>query len=212
LSQNRSLLAAASIGDVVIFGGGTPDGFTMSAVIDMYNVTSNLWFTVNLSQPRAFLAATSSSAASTNKIFFGGGVSNTGLSNIVDIFDFDVSSLHFTSPMLPSYSSTEISSGAIAGIVSGIILLLIGVSVIIMIVILKRKRKNEALELQSKSCQISYKELVVEREIGEGSYGKVCLGKWNDAPVALKFCHNKENVDDFVSEIKIMMYLFCNYI
>jgi predicted Ser/Thr protein kinase len=55
--------------------------------------------------------------------------------------------------------------------------------------------------------QISFNELVVEKEIGEGSYGKVCLGRWNDAPVALKFCRKKTNVDDFVSEIKIMMYV-----
>jgi hypothetical protein len=44
----------------------------------MLNVTSNTWFTVNLSQPRSRLASTSS----TNKIFFGG-----GYSKIVDIFE-----------------------------------------------------------------------------------------------------------------------------
>jgi predicted Ser/Thr protein kinase len=55
--------------------------------------------------------------------------------------------------------------------------------------------------------QISFNEIVVEKEIGEGSYGKVCLGRWNDAPVALKFCHKKANIDDFMSEIKIMMYV-----
>jgi len=88
LSQARELLAAASIGDMVVFGGGSPDGFTMSAVVDMYNVTSNIWFTASLSQPRAGLAASSSSSSvSTNKILFGGGLSNTGISNIVDIFD-----------------------------------------------------------------------------------------------------------------------------
>jgi predicted Ser/Thr protein kinase len=55
--------------------------------------------------------------------------------------------------------------------------------------------------------QISFNEIVVEKEIGEGSYGQVCLGRWNDAPVALKFCRNKSKIDDFVSEIKIMMYV-----
>jgi serine/threonine protein kinase len=98
-------------------------------------------------------------------------------------------------------------------------------------VIVKRKRKNEEnirsepLKSQDnnqnnanynrlsrtqkllESCQISYNELVVEREVGEGSYGKVCLGKWNDATVALKFCRNKGNIDEFVSEIKIMIQL-----
>jgi hypothetical protein len=88
LSQARELLAAASIGDIVVFGGGSPDGFTASAVVDMYNVTSNIWLNTTLSQPRAGLAAASSSSSvSTNKILFGGGLSNTGMSNIVDIFD-----------------------------------------------------------------------------------------------------------------------------
>jgi predicted Ser/Thr protein kinase len=59
----------------------------------------------------------------------------------------------------------------------------------------------------TKQAVISFNELVVEKEIGEGSYGKVCLGRWNDAPVALKFCRNKSKIDDFVSEIKIMMYV-----
>jgi predicted Ser/Thr protein kinase len=52
--------------------------------------------------------------------------------------------------------------------------------------------------------QIIFKEIVVEIEFGEGSYGKVFLGKWNDAPVALKFCRNNVKFDEFISQIKIM--------
>jgi hypothetical protein len=62
-----------------------------------------------------------------------------------------------------------------------------------------------------KHSQIGYNELVIEKEIGEGSYGKVYLGRWNDAPIALKFCRNKGNIDEFNSEIKIMVYVFCYY-
>jgi predicted Ser/Thr protein kinase len=58
----------------------------------------------------------------------------------------------------------------------------------------------------TKQIQIPFNEIVIEKEIGEGSYGKVCLGRWNNAPVALKFCRNKSKIDDFVSEIKVMMY------
>jgi predicted Ser/Thr protein kinase len=43
-----------------------------------------------------------------------------------------------------------------------------------------------------KHSQIAFKDLVVEKEIGEGSYGKVCFGTWNNAPVAFKFCKKKE--------------------
>jgi predicted Ser/Thr protein kinase len=64
------------------------------------------------------------------------------------------------------------------------------------------------VETQSglKHSHISYNELVVEKEIGEGSYGKVCLGKWNNALVALKFCRKKGNIEDFAKEIRVMMY------
>jgi predicted Ser/Thr protein kinase len=56
-------------------------------------------------------------------------------------------------------------------------------------------------------AHISFNELVVEKEIGEGSYGKVCLGKWNNSVVALKFCRNKGSIENFAKEIKVMMYV-----
>lgn len=62
-----------------------------------------------------------------------------------------------------------------------------------------------ATTILTPNCQISFNEIVVEREIGEGSYGKVFLGKWNDAPVALKFCRNNVSIEEFNSEIKVMM-------
>jgi serine/threonine protein kinase len=55
--------------------------------------------------------------------------------------------------------------------------------------------------------QISINEITVERELGEGSYGKVCFGRWGDAPVALKFCKEIENLNNFINEIKIMVEL-----
>jgi serine/threonine protein kinase len=47
--------------------------------------------------------------------------------------------------------------------------------------------------------------LTIEKKIGTGGYGKVCLGKWNAAPVALKFCKKKGNLEDFMREIQLMM-------
>jgi serine/threonine protein kinase len=58
-----------------------------------------------------------------------------------------------------------------------------------------------------KRSQITFTELTVERKIGTGSYGKVCLGKWNAAPVALKFCRKKGNLEDFMREIRLMIEL-----
>jgi serine/threonine protein kinase len=58
-----------------------------------------------------------------------------------------------------------------------------------------------------KHSQIPFNELVIEKKIGTGSYGKVCLGKWNTATVALKFCRKKEKLEDFMKEISVMMYV-----
>jgi predicted Ser/Thr protein kinase len=70
------------------------------------------------------------------------------------------------------------------------------------------KTVSEGSQSGIRRSQISFNELVVDKEIGEGSYGKVCLGKWNDAPVALKFCRKKSDIDDFMSEVRIMLYVF----
>jgi hypothetical protein len=50
-----------------VIGGGGNNGISFET-IDVYNVTSNIWFTLNLSQSRFHLASTSSG----NQIFFGG--------------------------------------------------------------------------------------------------------------------------------------------
>jgi serine/threonine protein kinase len=59
-----------------------------------------------------------------------------------------------------------------------------------------------------KRSQISFNELTIEKEIAEGSYGKVYLGKWNGVSVALKFCKRKGNIDEFQNEVKLMLYVF----
>jgi predicted Ser/Thr protein kinase len=58
-----------------------------------------------------------------------------------------------------------------------------------------------------KHSHISFNEIVIEKKLGSGSYGKVCLGKWNAAPVALKFCKKKGKVEDFMKEIELMIEL-----
>jgi serine/threonine protein kinase len=71
--------------------------------------------------------------------------------------------------------------------------------------------KNDITESLStvtsiKKHQIPFENIEVEKELGKGSYGKVCLGRWNDTPVALKFCKEKEGLDDFLKEANLMMY------
>jgi predicted Ser/Thr protein kinase len=63
------------------------------------------------------------------------------------------------------------------------------------------------LESSIKHSQIPFNQLTVEKEIGEGSYGKVYLGKWSQASVALKFCQTKRDVANLFQELQVLMYV-----
>jgi len=45
----------------------------------------------------------------------------------------------------------------------------------------------------SKESQISLNEIAIVKELGEGNFGKVFLGKWRAAPVGLKFYKTRKN-------------------
>jgi len=55
--------------------------------------------------------------------------------------------------------------------------------------------------------QISFSELEIDKEIGMGCYGRVCVGKWKKYRVALKFCHNRGKMDEFMREANLMISL-----
>jgi hypothetical protein len=57
------------------------------------------------------------------------------------------------------------------------------------------------------SGQIPLNELKIGNEIGQGTYGRVCVGKWQKYRVALKFCQNKGTMDEFLREANLMMSL-----
>jgi hypothetical protein len=68
--------------------------------------------------------------------------------------------------------------------------------------------RNELMETTinaRRNSQISFNEIAFEKEVGEGSYGKVWLGKWNKARVALKLCRRKGEIEDFMKEMKLML-------
>ena len=81
LSQARYGLAAASVGNKVLFGGGS-EGNVYSKVVDIYDTSTGVWSTANLSQARLWPSATSVG----NKVLFAGGFVNGGYSNLVEIY------------------------------------------------------------------------------------------------------------------------------
>jgi hypothetical protein len=92
LSQARYDLAAASVvGGVVMFSGGW-NGSLYSAIIDVCNATNDNRFTLSMTQP-PYSLATATISSTNSIILFGSEMSNSGLSNVVDIFDIPAISL-----------------------------------------------------------------------------------------------------------------------
>jgi hypothetical protein len=69
---------------------------------------------------------------------------------------------------------------------------------------LQTSQVTQSVELSARH-HIPFEDIEVQKEIGKGSYGKVCLGRWNGAAVALKFCKEKEGLEDFWKEANLMM-------
>jgi predicted Ser/Thr protein kinase len=70
----------------------------------------------------------------------------------------------------------------------------------------KTSQITQNIELSAKH-RIPFEDIEVKKEIGKGSYGKVCLGQWSGATVALKFCKEKEGLEDFWKEANLMIEL-----
>jgi serine/threonine protein kinase len=66
--------------------------------------------------------------------------------------------------------------------------------------------RTETLKLLTPG-QLPLNELEIGKEIGEGTYGRVCVGKWKKYRVALKFCQNRGMMDEFMREANLMSSL-----
>lgn len=70
--------------------------------------------------------------------------------------------------------------------------------------------KPKILENNNNIYEIKYNELSFGKCLGEGAFGRVYEGRWNNSPVALKtlICQlNESIVNDFKSEIKVLSLL-----
>ena len=88
LSAGRYALAGAGAGTKILFGGGMNSvGNTSSNVVDIYDTVTGNWTQATLSVARYWLAAAAVNTTGDKKIFFGGGLHDTGFADIVDIYD-----------------------------------------------------------------------------------------------------------------------------
>jgi len=78
----------------------------------------------------------------------------------------------------------------------------------------RKKRRGVKIEEAMKTLDndddrfnIPYGELVFKRELGAGSFGKVFLGTWRKAEVALKLA-TLSTWEDFANEVKLTVYVF----
>jgi serine/threonine protein kinase len=55
--------------------------------------------------------------------------------------------------------------------------------------------------------EIGIDELEIGKELGQGRYGRVCIGKWKtkNIRVALKFYQNKSEINEFMREMNLMI-------
>jgi hypothetical protein len=81
-------MGVASAGNKILFAGGITSSGGYSSRVDIFDITTGLWTTAELSQPGARVAT----AVLHNKIFFCGGITPGGTSSKVDIFDVTTNS------------------------------------------------------------------------------------------------------------------------
>lgn len=83
LSQARYDIAAASVGNKVLFAGGTTTDPVTSSVVDIYDIDTGIWSTATLSQSRTH----SCTVVADEKVFFAGGASPGEFCDVIDVYD-----------------------------------------------------------------------------------------------------------------------------
>jgi hypothetical protein len=119
LSSPRHDIAAATVGNKVLFSGGM-DGDCLDCIsnkVDVYDLTNNTWSIMTMSEPKTAHTA----IVANNKVYFAGGISgwiplpNNNfdwiVSNKIDVYDNSTNSWSTTTANLPRYYFAGISVG-----------------------------------------------------------------------------------------------------
>jgi hypothetical protein len=107
LSQARTCVTAVSLGNKVLFAGGTENGGDGTTRVDIYDINSDTWSTAELSAPRYAMDA----VVDGSKIYFVGGEDwQDGYRNI-DTYDISTNSWSTSEIEQPYYSITDVMVG-----------------------------------------------------------------------------------------------------
>jgi len=215
LSQSRYYLAATSCGNKIFFGGGAYDSNNNNAVsnvVDIFEIPPAFYPLLQPSTPQ-LMSSNSSTASQINLtvvivIVIGVVMILIGVGIILFLFIFIKRKKRRQKNIISQSKSLklqEISMNTTSTISSDSTLH----------PSTKTYRQNEVPKSSeivvsnlnsTHYSRISLNELIVEKEIGEGSFGKVYLGKWHNAVVALKFCISGK-IEEFIQEINLMISL-----
>lgn len=114
LSVGRAILAATSIGEFALFGGGNTG--TGSSVVDVYDSSLTRSLAMPLSIGRYYLSA----ASNNNYAIFAGGLRDAILTEIVDAYDSSLTRIQTNSLPQPNYSMSATSINGFAVFAGGI--------------------------------------------------------------------------------------------
>lgn len=108
LSQPRTCIAAAALGNKVLFAGGTIDGgWSGSRSVDIYDLSTNSWSIGELSVPRYFITA----FVDDNKIYFVGGEDWDNYYRTIDIYDISTNSWSTSTLEEPYFTIANVKVG-----------------------------------------------------------------------------------------------------
>jgi hypothetical protein len=107
LSQARTCVTAASLGNKVLFAGGTENGGDGTTRVDIYDINSNTWSTAELSAPRYAMDV----VVDGSKIYFVGGEDWQDVYSNIDIYDVSTNSWSTSELEQPYYAITDVMVG-----------------------------------------------------------------------------------------------------
>ena len=115
LSLERRNLAATTVGNYALFGGGEKNGIA-SSVVDAYDTSLTRTNPTGLNEARGWLAATTvspavGSSSQSSYALFGGGAAGSSYSSVVDAYD---TSLTRTTPTELSQARKELAAPTVA--------------------------------------------------------------------------------------------------